>query len=54
VQRFAQIEAEEAPIVNEISRSRLMTHGKKTPRSYLLIHGATNSPRQFWELGEEL
>lgn len=52
--RFAGIEAEEAAITPPITRSRLLTHGQKTARAYVLIHGATNSPRQFWELGEAL
>jgi esterase/lipase len=52
--RFAAIEATEAAIAPEITRSRLLAHGQKTPRAYVLIHGATNSPRQFWELGDAL
>jgi esterase/lipase len=31
-----------------------MTHGEKTDRAYVLVHGTTNSPRQFQELGEIL
>lgn len=29
------------------------THGDKTANAVVLIHGLTNSPRQFWELGQE-
>jgi hypothetical protein len=28
-----------------------MTHGEKTDKAYVLIHGWTNSPRQFVEFG---
>src|SRR5215210_6420850 len=34
--------------------SLVLVHGRKTPRSVLLVHGLTNSPRQFRELGEQL
>lgn len=44
----------EKGVVKEVCYSRLMTHGQKTDRVYVLIHGMTNSPRQFVELGELL
>lgn len=34
--------------------SLLYVHGHRTPRSVLLVHGITNSPRQFRELAEQL
>ncbi len=54
VQRFEAIQQEEAPIVNDAGNSLLMTHGEQTEKAYVLIHGTTNSPRQFEELGETL
>ncbi len=34
--------------------SRLMTHGHQTDGVVVLVHGLTNCPRQFVELGEEI
>jgi carboxylesterase len=52
--RFQQIQLEEQGLVNDSTRSRLLDHGDKTPRVYLMIHGITNSPLQWLELGEHL
>ncbi|MEA3441669.1 MAG: alpha/beta fold hydrolase [Chloroflexota bacterium] len=54
VLRFDDILAEEKGIVNDAADSQLMTHGEQTERVYVLVHGWTNSPRQFQELGELL
>ncbi len=54
LRRFDEVLADEESIVNEASGSHLMTHGDKTERVYVLIHGTTNSPLQFVELGEIL
>jgi len=54
IKRFEGIQEEEGPIVKDVAASRLMTHGEKTDKVYVLIHGLTNSPRQFIELGELL
>lgn len=54
VQRFEAIQQEEAPIVNDASGSLLMAHGDKSEKAYVLIHGTTNSPRQWEELGNSL
>lgn len=35
-------------------RSIVLTHGYRTERVYVLLHGLTNAPRQFRELGEKL
>jgi len=51
---FARLQAEEGPEVNPVCRSQLMTHGHKTPGAIVLIHGLSNCPRQFLELGELL
>ncbi len=54
LRRFAAIEAAEAPVVNPAIRSLLLTHGGPTRRVYVFVHGITNSPRQFEELGRLL
>jgi pimeloyl-ACP methyl ester carboxylesterase len=54
VQRFEEIVAEEKAIVNDAGFSQLMTEGEGTEKVYVLIHGTTNSPLQFVELGEIL
>lgn len=52
--RFAAVEAAEADRVNELGHSRLLTAGERTPRVYAMVHGTTNSPEQWQELGETL
>ena len=54
LRRFAAIEAAEAPLVNPAIHSLLLTHGRPTRRVFVFVHGITNSPRQFEELGRLL
>jgi pimeloyl-ACP methyl ester carboxylesterase len=54
VARFQENEQAASKIVNSVSGSRLLTHGERTPRVYVLIHGITNSPLQWQELGQTL
>jgi esterase/lipase len=54
LRRFEVLQAGEQAKVTEVNSSRLMTHGEQTDKVYVLIHGWTNSPRQFVELGELL
>jgi len=54
IQRFQEIAAEEQAIVNDAGSSLLMSHDSPTDQVYVLIHGTTNSPRQFEELGQML
>jgi pimeloyl-ACP methyl ester carboxylesterase len=49
VARFAEKSKEEAGLVHESGASRLLTHGRRTPRAYVLLHGTTNSPFQWLE-----
>jgi pimeloyl-ACP methyl ester carboxylesterase len=42
----------DGPNVNPVCRTRLYTHGRRTDRSLLLLHGFTNCPQQFDELGK--
>jgi esterase/lipase len=37
--------------MNPLCRTQLMTHGKKTERAIILVHGYTSDPQQFQDLG---
>ena len=54
VAQFDQVKDAELGIVNDASGSLLLVHGQRTPRVYVLVHGITNSPLQWKELGEIL
>ncbi len=38
--------------MNPLSRTQLMTHGNKTDRAIILVHGYTSDPQQFHDLGK--
>ena len=40
--------------INPLCRTRLLSHGHKTARAVILLHGFTNCPKQFELLGEAL
>ncbi|GAB4181840.1 MAG: hypothetical protein Fur0032_22940 [Terrimicrobiaceae bacterium] len=42
------------PGLNPICRPTVLSHGRKTPVSYLLMHGLSNCPAQFANLGRLL
>ncbi|HEY6285880.1 MAG TPA: alpha/beta fold hydrolase [Ktedonobacteraceae bacterium] len=52
ISRFAQVQAQEAAdgTLNPVCRSKLLTHGSKTERVIILMHGMTNCPQQFVKL----
>jgi esterase/lipase len=50
---FDSMRAAEGPLVVQDGGSLLYVHGHRTPRTILLLHGLTNSPRQFRELAEQ-
>ena len=54
IRQFEAVQQAEAPIVHDARGSLLMTNGDKTEQVYVLIHGTTNSPRQWEELGTTL
>lgn len=54
VARFAAARRDEEAACNPAGVSLLLTHGRATPRAYVFVHGTTNSPRQFEELGSLL
>lgn len=39
--------------MNPLCRTQLMTHGKKTDRAIILVHGYTSDPQQFHDLGQQ-
>jgi len=41
----------DGPNVNPVCRTRLYTHGRRVERALILLHGFTNCPAQFDELG---
>ena len=50
--RFAQVQAREEAdgTLNPVCCSKLLTHGSKTERVIVLMHGMTNCPQQFVKL----
>jgi carboxylesterase len=53
VERFDVYAAQEGAVF-EPCASRLLTYGEQTEAAVVLIHGLTNCPRQFVELGDAL
>ena len=55
IEKFATVEKAESalPLCPE-GRSRLLTHGHKTERAFVLLHGLTNCPEQFMPLARIL
>ncbi len=55
MERWEQKQAREAKQpLHEGGRTIVLSHGYQTDRVFVLLHGLTNAPRQFRELGEEL
>jgi alpha-beta hydrolase superfamily lysophospholipase len=54
LRRVAAAAARDGPGVSPECRTRLMTHGRRTARAIVLLHGLTNCPEQFRTLGERL
>jgi carboxylesterase len=53
--KFSAIENRESSLpLRPEGRSRLFTHGKKTDRAFVLLHGLTNCPEQFVPLANIL
>src|SRR6476661_2183772 len=50
---YDSMRAVEAPLVAADGASLIYVHGRRTPRALVLMHGITNSPRQFRELAEQ-
>jgi len=52
VQRIEALRAYKASNVNPVCRVQFLTHGQKVERTIVLVHGYTNCPQQFRELGQ--
>lgn len=47
--KFAALQARDGDDVRGVCRTSLLTHGARTPRVYVLLHGLSNCPRQYVE-----
>ena len=54
ISRVATIQSAESSVVVRGLGSILMTHGRRTPRTYVLLHGFSDVPTQFQIVGEQL
>jgi pimeloyl-ACP methyl ester carboxylesterase len=54
VGRIERRQAADDSVVAMGARSILLSHGRRTPRVFVLLHGFTDSPTQFLVLGERL
>ena len=55
MERWEQKQARETKQpLHEGGRTIVLSHGYQTDRVFVLLHGLTNAPRQFRQLGEEL
>ena len=52
MQRIDHFRAQEPSDMNPVCQLKLMTHDKKADRVIILVHGYTNCPQQFRELGQ--
>lgn len=52
VRRIEALQAQEPQGMNPVCRLQLMTHGDKAARTIILVHGYTNCPQQFRDLGQ--
>ena len=44
----------DGPSVNPVCQTRVYTHGRRTERALVLLHGFTSCPQQFDDLGRQL
>jgi hypothetical protein len=54
VARAKEVIAADSAVVAPGGESILLVHGAKTPRAVVLLHGFTDSPRQFAALADSL
>lgn len=52
VQRIDSLRGNEPPGMNSVCQLQFLTHEKKVERVIVLVHGYTNCPQQFRELGQ--
>ncbi len=54
LRRIEELSAADTESVNAVCHTRLFTHGQRTGRVIVLLHGLTNCPQQFDSLGHLL
>ena len=54
LRRVAAVEARDGAAISPECRTLLLTHGARSTRAVVLLHGLTNCPEQFRALGERL
>jgi len=54
IERIDALRAADTGDLNPLCKLELMTHGQRTGRAVVLLHGLTNCPRQFDSLGRAL
>ena len=54
LEKIEELKKQAPPEVREECRGRVMHHGHPTKRVYVLMHGLTNCPAQFFQLGQML
>lgn len=52
--RVKALQVEDTEVIHPLCRTRFMSHGRKTERVVVLVHGLTSSPQQFHDLGRQL
>jgi pimeloyl-ACP methyl ester carboxylesterase len=52
LQRIEILRGQAPPHMNPLCQLQLMTHAKKVDRAIILVHGYTNCPQQFHQLGQ--
>lgn len=52
LERIAALRAKDTAQVNPVCATEVMTHGQRTKRAVIFLHGFTNCPRQFQSLGQ--
>jgi len=53
LKRINALQMQEPEDMNPVCRLQFMTHEKKVERAIILVHGYTNCPQQFHELGQQ-
>jgi esterase/lipase len=54
MQRIAAVQAQDNNEILDICHTNVLTHGRKTERVIVLLHGFTNCPHQYEVLGQQL
>ncbi|MBX2998836.1 MAG: alpha/beta fold hydrolase [Caldilineaceae bacterium] len=54
IDRLHALQAAEGEDLNPLCRTRALTHGQRTERVVVLLHGFSNCPEQFGEFGRQM